>query len=137
MNIIEAFDLYKFYHAREEETLALRGVSIQVEPGEMVAVIGPSGSGKSTLLACLAGIDEPDGGYVTVSGRRITRYPEAERATLRAVEIGIMMQSGNLFENSLCVCAGYDHWPLGCMQHLFDKLYVSRGYFVDAKTFAF
>ncbi len=99
MNLIEAFDIYRFYHAGEEETLALRGVSIHVKAGETVAVMGTSGSGKSTLLACLAGIDEPDGGYVLVSGRRLTRRPEAERAAMRAGQIGIMMQSNNLFEH--------------------------------------
>jgi len=99
MSVLEAFDIYRFYHAGEEETLALRGVSIQVAAGEIVAVQGPSGSGKSTLLACLCGLDEPDGGYVTVLGERITRRPEAERAVIRASKIGIMLQSGNLFDH--------------------------------------
>jgi putative ABC transport system ATP-binding protein len=99
MAVLEAFDIYRFYHAGEEETLALRGVSIHVEAGEIVAVQGPSGSGKSTLLACLSGLDEPDGGYVTVLGERITRRPEAERAALRTSKIGIMLQSGNLFDH--------------------------------------
>lgn len=95
---IEAVDLYRFYHAGEAETLALRGVSLQVAPGEMVALIGPSGSGKSTLLACLAGLDEPDGGHVVLLGDRLTRRPEAERAARRAARIGILLQADNLFE---------------------------------------
>lgn len=99
MRVIEAFDLYRFYHAGEEETLALRGVNFHVDSGEIVAVMGPSGSGKSTLLACLAGLDEPDGGYVELLGKRITRRPEAERAAIRAKEIGIVLQSGNLFNH--------------------------------------
>lgn len=97
MNILEAFDIYRFYHAGEEETLALRGVSIQVRAGEVVAVMGPSGSGKSTLLTCLSGLDDPDGGYVQLLGKRMTRRPETVRTAMRARHIGIMTQSGNLF----------------------------------------
>lgn len=97
--VLEAHDLYRFYHTAEDETLALRGVSLHIDPGEIVAVMGPSGSGKSTLLSCLAGLDEPDGGYVTLMGRRLTRRPEADRAALRAAHIGILLQSGNLFDH--------------------------------------
>src|SRR5258706_2989242 len=97
MAILTAFDLYRFFHTGAAETLALRGVSLTLEAGEMVAVIGPSGSGKSTLLACLAGLDEPDGGHVEVLGKRLTRQPETGRARIRAAAIGMLMQSGNLF----------------------------------------
>lgn len=99
MRVLEAFDLYRFYHAGEEETLALRGVSLHVDTGEIVAVMGPSGSGKSTLLACLSGLDEPDGGYVKILNKRLTRRPESERAATRAETMGIMLQSGNLFDH--------------------------------------
>jgi putative ABC transport system ATP-binding protein len=99
MTAVVAEDLYRFYHTSEEETLALRGVSLAVSSGEMVAVTGPSGSGKSTLLACLAGLDEPDGGSVRVLDRRLTRRPESERALIRARHIGILLQTGNLFDH--------------------------------------
>lgn len=99
MRVLEAFDIYRFYHAGEEETLALRGVSLHVEAGEIVAVMGPSGSGKSTLLACLSGLDEPDGGFVAFIGERLTRRSETERAAVRAAGMGIMLQSGNLFDH--------------------------------------
>ena len=96
---IEAHNLHRFFHALEDETFALRGVSLSVAAGELVALVGPSGSGKSTLLACLAGLDEPDGGHVEVDGVRITRRPESERAAIRADGIGILLQYGNLLEH--------------------------------------
>jgi putative ABC transport system ATP-binding protein len=96
--LIEAHDLFRFFHTGDHETLALRGVSVRVDAGEVVAVTGPSGSGKSTLLACLAGLDVPDGGTVLVEGRPLSRRPETERAAVRAATIGLLFQSGNLLE---------------------------------------
>ena len=97
--VIEADRLFRFFHVGDEETLALRGVTLAVQPGELMAVTGPSGSGKSTLLACLAGLDEPDGGTVKVAGQVMSRRPEPERAALRARAIGMVFQSANLFEH--------------------------------------
>ena len=97
--VLQARELYRFFHTGDDETFALRGVSLSLAPGEMVAVMGPSGSGKSTLLACLAGLDEPDGGHVVVAGQRISRRPEPTRAALRARWIGVLQQSGNLFDH--------------------------------------
>ncbi|MFF3861345.1 ABC transporter ATP-binding protein [Streptomyces sp. NPDC002209] len=94
--VLTARDLYRFYRTGEEETLALRGVCLRVRRGETVAVTGPSGSGKSTLLACLAGLDEPQGGVVHIAGERLSHRPESERARIRARRIGILLQSGNL-----------------------------------------
>ncbi|MGI9033191.1 MAG: ABC transporter ATP-binding protein [Acidimicrobiales bacterium] len=94
--VLEARELYRFFHAGDDETLALRGVSLCVEAGEMVAVTGPSGSGKSTLLACLAGLDDPDGGMVWVGGQAMSRRPEPERARLRAHQVAMLYQSANL-----------------------------------------
>jgi putative ABC transport system ATP-binding protein len=96
---IEARQLFRFYHAGNDETLALRGVSVSVQRGEMVAVTGPSGSGKSTLLACLAGLDEPDGGVVRIVGETMSRRPEPDRAALRARYLGMLFQYGNLIEH--------------------------------------
>lgn len=96
VSALRAENLYRFYRVGDEETLALQGVSLSVEPGEMVAVIGPSGSGKSTLLACLAGLDEPSGGAVSIEGVRLSHRPDGERAALRAHRIGVLLQTGNL-----------------------------------------
>ena len=97
--ILDAHELYRFFHVGDDETLALRGVSLSIEPSETIAVTGPSGSGKSTLVNCIAGLDEPDGGWVTVAGHRMTRRSERERARLRARMIGVLLQSGNLLEH--------------------------------------
>ncbi|MEA2221262.1 MAG: putative transport system ATP-binding protein [Solirubrobacteraceae bacterium] len=94
--VLRADSLYRFYHAGDDETLALQGVSLGVQAGEVVAVTGPSGSGKSTLLACLAGLDEPDGGMVTLDGERLSRRPEEHRAALRARKLGMLYQHANL-----------------------------------------
>jgi len=93
---LTADHLYRFFRTGDEETLALRGVSLTVAAGETVAVVGPSGCGKSTLLACLAGLDEPGGGSVRVGGERLSHRPEAERARLRAQRIGVLLQARNL-----------------------------------------
>lgn len=97
--VLRARDLYRFYRVGEEETLALRGVSLAVAAGQLLAVSGPSGSGKSTLLACLAGLDEPDGGSVYVHGTRISHRPEHERSALRARHIGTLFQAANLLDH--------------------------------------
>ena len=97
--VLKARNLYRFYHSDDEETLALRDVSLVVGAGEMVAIVGPSGSGKSTLLACLAGTDEPDGGEVRILGERITRRPEPYRAAVRGRNLGFLFQSDNLIEH--------------------------------------
>lgn len=99
MNALVAHELYRFFHRGDDEVAALRGVDLVLAAGEFVALKGPSGSGKSTLLACLAGLDDPDGGTVDVFGQRISRKPEAERACIRARHIGLLMQTGNLFDH--------------------------------------
>jgi putative ABC transport system ATP-binding protein len=90
--LIEARDVRLSFGATE----ALRGASLAVNAGEMVAVMGPSGSGKSTLLHCLAGILAPSNGQVQFSGRRIDQLPETERSALRRDRFGFVFQFGQL-----------------------------------------
>jgi putative ABC transport system ATP-binding protein len=99
MSAVEVTSLHRFFRIGDDETLALQGVTFTVDAGELVAVAGPSGSGKSTLLGCLAGIDEPDGGLVTIDGERMSGRPEPARAKLRARRIGFVAQSGNLIDH--------------------------------------
>ena len=90
--LIEARDLVKSFGA----TPALRGASLAIAPGEIVAVMGPSGSGKSTLLHCLAGILVPDAGEVWCEGQRVDTLGERERSALRRDAFGFVFQTGQL-----------------------------------------
>jgi putative ABC transport system ATP-binding protein len=83
-------------HKSFARTEALRGVSLDVAAGELVAITGPSGSGKSTLLLCLAGILRPEGGEIAFDERRVDRMGEPERSLLRRREFGIVLQFGQL-----------------------------------------
>jgi putative ABC transport system ATP-binding protein len=91
-SIIEARDVVKSFG----QTPALRGASLSVSAGEMLAVMGPSGSGKSTLLHCLAGILTPDSGEVWFDGRRLDTMRETERSALRRDRFGFVFQTGQL-----------------------------------------
>ena len=97
MTLLAAEDLFRFYHVGDTEIRALKGVSLMMDAGEIVALTGPSGSGKSTLLSCLCGLDEPDGGTVAIDGRAMTRRPEAEKAAIRSSTLGVLAQRDNLF----------------------------------------
>ncbi len=90
--IIEARDLEKSFG----QTPALRGASLGVRPGEIVAVMGPSGSGKSTLLHCLAGILVPEEGEVWFDGQRLDTLGDDRRSTMRRDRFGFVFQSGQL-----------------------------------------
>ncbi|MFU8870482.1 ABC transporter ATP-binding protein [Micromonospora sp. SL4-19] len=92
MKAVEARDV----HLSFGETPALRGASVSVAPGEIVAIMGPSGSGKSTLLHCLAGILVPDAGEIHFDGRRIDTLSEHERSMLRRDQFGFVFQFGQL-----------------------------------------
>jgi putative ABC transport system ATP-binding protein len=82
----------KTYRTGRLSFAALRGIDLEVEAGEMVAVVGPSGSGKSTILNMIAGIDRPSAGTVTVDGRRLDAMSEEELAVWRGASVGIVFQ---------------------------------------------
>ena len=90
-------------HLSFGETHALSGASVQVEAGEVLALMGPSGSGKSTLLHCLAGIHTPAAGRVVYDGRDVTAMSDAERSALRRDEFGFVFQFGQLVPELTCL----------------------------------
>jgi putative ABC transport system ATP-binding protein len=94
---LEFHDVFKIYRSGPAETVALRGLELRVEPGELVALFGPSGSGKSTALQLAAGLDEPSAGEVRGLGRSLGRLGEAELADYRARAVAVVFQSGNLW----------------------------------------
>lgn len=93
MSIIEAKNIKKAFG---KKTLALRGASLSVDPGEVVAVMGPSGSGKSTLLHCLAGILKIDAGEVLFEGENIGKMSDKKRNQLRREKFGFVFQFSQL-----------------------------------------
>ncbi len=94
---LELIDVFKIFNAGSTETVALRGLSLEVQPREMVAVVGPSGSGKSTMLSIAAAMDVPSAGEVRMDGRSLARLDEVELARIRASEIAVVFQSDNLW----------------------------------------
>jgi putative ABC transport system ATP-binding protein len=88
--------LYKIYKEGDIETVALRDASLNVQPGEFVAITGRSGAGKSTLLNLVGGLSTPSAGKVIIHGTNITGLSESERTAFRRQKIGIVYQTDNL-----------------------------------------
>jgi len=95
--VLEARDVYKTYPLGKVFVSALRGVTLEIEEGEFIAIFGPSGSGKSTLLHILGGLDRPDKGDVYVDGVNLSTLDDAGRAEIRLRKIGFVFQFFNLF----------------------------------------
>jgi putative ABC transport system ATP-binding protein len=96
MALIETQDLWKTYTMGDEEIHALRGVSIQIEKGEYVAIMGPSGSGKSTLMNLIGCLDTPSKGTYLLNGKEVSTMNDNELARIRNEEIGFVFQTFNL-----------------------------------------
>jgi putative ABC transport system ATP-binding protein len=94
---LECHDVFKIFRSGPAETVALRGLDLRVERGELVAVVGPSGSGKSTFLSLAAGLDEPSAGEVRALGKSLARIDEVELAAYRAGDVAIVFQADNLW----------------------------------------
>jgi putative ABC transport system ATP-binding protein len=96
MALIETQDLWKTYVMGTEEIHALRGVSMQIERGEYVAIMGPSGSGKSTLMNLIGCLDTPSKGSYLLNGKQVGQMNDDELARIRNEEIGFVFQTFNL-----------------------------------------
>jgi len=96
MPLIETRDLWKTYVMGDEEIHALRGVSIQIERGEYVAIMGPSGSGKSTLMNLIGCLDTPTKGSYLLNGKEVASMNDDDLAEIRNQEIGFVFQTFNL-----------------------------------------
>ena len=95
-HMIECRDLTKIYVSGDQETAALLGVSLTIDPGEYVAIMGPSGSGKSTLMHILGALDTPTSGEYYFEGQEISELSDDELADMRRLRIGFVFQQFNL-----------------------------------------
>lgn len=99
MEIIRIENVYKAYGSEDTLVKALDNVSLSVNKGEFVAIVGSSGSGKSTLLHILGGVDSPDSGKIFIQGEDISQYTEDELALFRRRKVGLVYQFYNLIPN--------------------------------------
>lgn len=96
MPLIETRDLWKTYQMGSEQVNALQGVTLQIEKGEFVAIVGPSGSGKSTLMNLIGCLDTPSTGEYYLNSKRVSQMNDDELAGIRNREIGFVFQTFNL-----------------------------------------
>lgn len=132
MIILETKDLMKIYGKGDTAVHALDGVSMKVENGEFVSIVGTSGSGKSTLLHMLGGLDRPTSGRVIVDGQELFKLKDEELTIFRRRKIGFVFQNYNLvptlnvYENIVL--------PIGLDGNTPDKAYVDAIIHTDRKS---
>ncbi|MBN1304247.1 MAG: ABC transporter ATP-binding protein [Anaerolineales bacterium] len=97
--MVKVTELEKVYQTGEIKFQALRGISLEIQAGDFVAIMGESGSGKSTLLHVIGGLDQPTSGSVWMAGQQLDKMNETELARFRRSEIGFVFQFFNLIEN--------------------------------------
>ena len=96
MNIVEMKNVTKIYGEKENQVLALHNVSLNIEKGSVVSIVGASGSGKSTLLNIMGGVDTPTDGSIYVDGKDITKYNDDELSIFRRRKVGFIFQAYHL-----------------------------------------
>jgi putative ABC transport system ATP-binding protein len=123
--VVRLRDVTKSYGSGAGQTQVLRGVSLDVEKGELVALVGQSGSGKSTLLNIIGGLDHPDAGEVEVLGIDTLKAGDTRRAKLRNQSIGFVFQAFNLMDHLTCL--GNVTFPASFANGLSPKEIEARG----------
>lgn len=94
--VVETEDLWKLFKLGDEVVKALKGVSLKVDPGELVVIMGPSGSGKSTMLHLMGGLERPTKGEIILEGQPLSGLTESQLSTMRHQAVGFIFQSYNL-----------------------------------------
>ncbi len=126
--MLRLINVHKIYNSGEVKTHALRGISLSIDKGEFVAILGPSGSGKSTLLHIMGLLDFPTKGKVYLKGRDVSTLSEDEAAEIRGKEIGFVFQSFNLIpsltalENVMLPMLIYDYNEEKARKRAFELL---------------
>jgi len=141
MSIINVIDLHKTYGSGEAEVKALRGLTLSVDRGDMIAIMGPSGSGKSTLLNIIGCIDKSTGGRYLLSDRLISTFNDREMAELRNQKFGFVAQDFALVERysvyrNVMIPLSYSKKPIKSKRNKIEEVLSHLGILEKKKTMA-